>query len=94
MIIKYEDYTLYSDNGRFNLYKSVEVEKKDSNKKPTGETHRIEKVIGYGFKLENAVKRIIDDIMESKDDKVSLRVFLIEYKRQIQALKELLTINI
>jgi len=83
MTIEYEKYLLKQDNSRFNLIKKVTRNKLDENKNETGETYEVEETIGYGFKLENAIKEIISDKLENNKSVVTLKEFITAYQKEV-----------
>ncbi len=75
MKIKYEKYTIEPENNQFNLYKSVKSIKKD-----TGLEYEREENMGWGMRYETCIERIIKDKLAERDEIISLRKYIDEYK--------------
>jgi len=48
----------------------------------TGETYEDEQMIGYGMRLEACIMQIIADNLNKKEETVSLKQYLNEYKKE------------
>lgn len=83
MKIEYENYIIQQDQGKFNLIKKVTRNRFDKDRKPTGETYEGEETVGYGFNLENAIKRIITDKLENDTSVKTLREFITAYQNEV-----------
>lgn len=85
MKIPYKNYYLDEEQGRFNLYV-----KRDGNK---SDTH-----IGYGYNLETALERILQDITCSAKETMDLRSFLSQYRQEkeelIQCIQNTLKVSV
>ncbi|MCK9429287.1 MAG: hypothetical protein M0R17_04735 [Candidatus Omnitrophica bacterium] len=77
MEIKYKNYILIQDGNHFDLYKDCESIKKD-----TKEVYVSRKDIGYGYNLEFAITRIINEELSNKDITVDLKEYILLYKQE------------
>ena len=91
MKIKYKNYTFEPEGRRFNLFKTIRANKIDkTTKKPTGEEYDRDDVLGYGMSFDLCIETIISDLMCAKEEEMSLRQFIDEYKGlKIQLLEEI-----
>lgn len=90
MIITFRNYRIIPESGGYNLSKIVHRAKLDENKNPTKETYDDEKKIGYGFRLENLLIRIINDIAENTEVTKTLKEYKIWYSAMVEELKTIL----
>ena len=89
MKIKYKNYTLEPEGRRFNLYKTVKANKIDKKtKKPTGEVYDREENYGYGMSFDLCIETIISDSLCEKNEELSLRQYIDEYKELKSSLIE------
>jgi hypothetical protein len=86
MIIEYEDYRLELKDGRYDVYKKVLRNKMDKDKKPTGETYEALSILGYGFRLEGALRKVIEDRLENNLGTVTLNKAIVEYQKEYHRL--------
>lgn len=77
MNIKYKNYMLKQSGDRFDLYETV-----TRTKKETKENYLAEKDIGYGFTLNNPIKRMIMEELSKNTNTVTLESFLQAYKKE------------
>lgn len=85
MDIKYKNYVLKQSNDRFDLYEIVIRQKKDIK-----ETYKAEKEIGYGYILDNAIKRIIMEELSKNKNVVTLETFQKLYKKEKEDIEKAL----
>lgn len=85
MDIKYKNYVLKQSNDRFDLYEIVTRQKKDIK-----ETYKAEKEIGYGYILDNAIKRIIMEELSKNKNVVTLETFQKLYKKEKEDIEKAL----
>lgn len=85
MDIKYKNYVLKQSNDRFDLYEIVTKQKKDIK-----ETYKAEKEIGYGYILDNAIKRIIMEELSKNKNVVTLETFQKLYKKEKEDIEKAL----
>ena len=84
MDISYKNYILKQSGDRFDLYKTVIRTKKNSE-----ETYQSEKDIGYGFTLENGVRRLIMEELANNNDVVTLKQFIEDYNKEREEINKL-----
>ena len=83
MKIQYKEYTLEPENTHYNLYKEREgkvMEKVDGKLVDTGNVQQVVETLGYGMSFEHCVEIIIKDILNTREEIVSLRQYINEYK--------------
>jgi cell division protein YceG involved in septum cleavage len=93
MTIEYENYKLDLKDGRYDVYKKI-TRNKVVDKKPTGETYEDLTTIGYGFRLESALRRIIEDRMESNLEIVTLSEAIKAYQKEVDLIYRIIKIKI
>jgi len=74
MTIQYKEYTLEPEGNAFNLYKNVPTESKKGVKGFRDD------VMGFAMRFETCIEAIIKDKMASRDEILTLRQYIDEYK--------------
>ena len=81
MKIQFKNYTLEPDGRNFNLYKTVSATAtKETKERSIGETYNRDVEMGYGMRFETCVQSIITDMMADRNEVVTLRQYIDEYK--------------
>jgi len=79
--IKVFNYALVPDQGRFNV---IRITGRTYIRKENGKTEEVKETIGYGFKFDKAILRIIDELLEKEigDGKIeTLHGYVTEYRK-------------
>lgn len=101
MNIKIKDFVLRPETAspdKFNLYRIVEGmydkdgEDDDGKKHKKGDLRVYEKNVGYGFRLETAIHKIISYKLLDMPGIVELKTYLNEYKNLKEEIKKLLSV--
>ena len=95
MIITYLDYKLEQSEhapSRFDLIRKTIRTKRESE-----ETYETDDIVGHGYLLENAIENIIYLEIKKKNEILTLKEFLNEFRKEkelvLNELKEVLTIK-
>lgn len=70
-----------SSPNRFDLVEKVVRQKKDSE-----DTYEAENILGYDMKIESCINTIISEKLKTKEETVTLKQFLEEYKKEKEQL--------
>lgn len=70
-----------SSSNRFDLVEKVVRQKKDSE-----DTYEAENTLGYDMKIESCINTIISEKLKTKEETVTLKQFLEEYKKEKEQL--------
>lgn len=86
MIITFRDYIMEADKeGGFHLRKKVIATSKE-----TGEKYETEDTIGYNMRLESCIKKIIHLNHCTKEETMSLKEYIKEYKEELNRIEQML----
>ena len=89
--MKYKNYTLQLENGRFNLIKTKFIAGEPAKgKKKATEDHTNEIVMGYALKFESALHSIINDIIEDNGDVDTIPEYIELYKKERELILDVL----
>jgi hypothetical protein len=86
--IRYKDFTLVPDTiarDRFNLYRDAQK----VNKKTKKESGYL-KLVGYGYRLDEAIDQLIKEELADRSDISDLKAYVSEYKRAVSEVNNVL----
>ena len=91
MELKYKNYKILPENGRFNLFEiKATTIKKNTTKYKKGDKVKIINFIGYGFTFENLLKRIITNELEKKKEIITLKQYIDTFKEELEIINNIL----
>ena len=90
MKLTYKNYTAEEEEGRFNLYKDVEMKAtKDTERLKKGDEYTNRVLIGYGFTFERLLKRITESELSTRKD-MTLHGYIYNFKAVLDDLRNTL----
>ena len=95
MKITYKNYILESEDiakTKFTLLKKVKTEifEKFTDTKGTGKFRDETKILGYSFTLEGAIQHILKLELANKDDIITLKEYIKQYKEEVVKITNIL----
>ena len=91
MNIKYKNYYAEDIDGRFDLFEERDwVANKDGKEYKKGDKYKKMVVMGYGYRFENLLRKIVDLELSKQRKVVSVQEYIGEFKRVSDVLKHTL----
>jgi len=86
MKLFFKNYIAEEEQGRFNLYKDVDmIATRDTPNYEKGEEYVDKQLIGYGYTFERLMRRMAEDIV-AQSDVTTLRGYIDEFNKVIDSI--------